>query len=182
MFVGVVWNAYRKCRLLLLNFILMCTNRLGDDPDLPAVSDMYHPNSSIKKARDLSQAIVASIPFHLYRNPTALLAQPREDSDSTLRGETLHPNSAYGGLLLMHVLQVVSRLPIVPESSRKSFSGALSRIREIMGIGQAGLLANVSGLDLTLHSCRSLTCGFSLPSPSPASFSWMAIFSRGLGR
>lgn len=143
-FVGMVWNAYRKCRLLLLNFICNCTDRLGDDPDLPQVPNTYLRSSIIKEARDLSHAIVASIPFLLYRNPAALLSQVGVDDDPSLEKEILLPNSAYSGLLLMHVLQVASHLPIVPESCTTRFNGALSWIGQVMGIGQAGLLANVS--------------------------------------
>jgi hypothetical protein len=138
--VGVVWNAYRKCRLLLLNFISTYTERLGDDDELARLSQSYSQRNLTKEARELSETIAASIPFHLYQNPTAL------DSHLTLKQEKLLPNSAYGGLLLMHILYVVSRLPIVPEPSRKTFNGALSWMGEVMGIGQAGLLANVSPL------------------------------------
>lgn len=140
----MVWNAYRKCRLLLLNFICACTDRLGDDPDLPEVPNTYLRSSLIKEARDLSHAIVASIPFLLYRNPAALLSQVAVDDDPSLEKEILLPNSAYSGLLLMHVLQVTSHLPIVPEPCTTRFTGALSWIGQMMGIGQAELLANVS--------------------------------------
>lgn len=143
MFVGVVWNAYRKCRLLLLNLISKCTEQLGDDDELPRLSQSYSQRNLIKEARELSDTMAASIPFHLYQDPAALLVQQPGGSYLAFKQERLLPNSAYGCLLLMHILCVASRLPIVPEISRKYFNGVLSWMGDVMGIGQASLLANV---------------------------------------
>lgn len=140
----VVWNAYRKCRILLLNFISTCTSRLCDDDEFPQVSHSYSQKHLNKEVRELSEAIAASIPFLIYQNPDALLVQSPVHGGMTSKQETLLPGSAHGGLLLMHILYVVSRLPIVPESCRKSFSGSLAEIGNLMGIGQATLLANPS--------------------------------------
>lgn len=139
----VVWNAYRKCRILLLNFISTCTDRLGDDDESPGVSDSYPQRNPTKEVRELSEATAASIPFLIYQNPAALLVQSTDLGGLTSKRERLRPGSAYGGLLLMHILYVVSRLPIVSEPTRKSFSGALAEIGSLMGIGQASLLADV---------------------------------------
>ncbi|KEF60968.1 uncharacterized protein A1O9_02532 [Exophiala aquamarina CBS 119918] len=106
LFVCVVWNAYRKCRILLLNFISTCTSRLCDDDEFPQVSHSYSQKNLNKEVRELSEAIAASIPFLIYQNPDALLVQSPVHGGMTSKQETLLPGSAHGGLLLMHILVV----------------------------------------------------------------------------
>lgn len=43
----------------------------------------------------------------------------------------------------MYVINVVSKLPIVPENLREMFKGNLEWIGRVMGVGQAALLADV---------------------------------------
>jgi len=141
--VCVVWNAYRKCRILLLNFISICTDRLGDHDESPEASNWYSDRNLNKEVRELSVAVTASIPFLIYQNPSSLLVQSSQHDSFTSERETLRPGHAYGGLLLMHVLYVVSRLPIVSEPHKNACRAALIEIGDLMGIGQAKLLANV---------------------------------------
>jgi hypothetical protein len=54
------------------------------------------------------------------------------------------PNYSIGGLLIMYVIHVVSKLPVVPKHLREMFKEHLAWIGRVMGIGQAALLADVS--------------------------------------
>jgi hypothetical protein len=138
-YVSAVWNSYRKSRLVLLNFIYICSKRLHDDPEESSFPSQRH---ILKEAQDLSESLAASIPFHLTRNPETLLVQQQQTSST--RQEIILPNRSIGGLLLMHPIHAVSDLSVVPMHLREIFREHLAWIGRVMGIGQAGLLADVS--------------------------------------
>lgn len=140
-YVSAVWNSYRKCRLLLLNYIYTCSQRLQDnDPD----DTSFFPSQFhiLKEAQELSESIAASIPFHLTRNPENFLVH-RDQKSSTMRADPI-PNKSIGGLLIMYVIYAVSKLPIVPKHLREMFTEYLAWMGRAMGIGQAALLADPS--------------------------------------
>lgn len=143
-YVSAVWNSYRKARLVLLDFISACSKRLHDDD--PEESSTSSQRQILKEAQNIAESLAASIPFHLTRNPEAFLAHPQQTS-STKQEATL-PNRSVGGLLLMHPLHVVSGLSVVPMHLREMFREHLAWVGRVMGIGQAGLLADVSNLSL----------------------------------
>jgi hypothetical protein len=140
-YVSAVWNSYRKSRLFLLNFIYTCSKRLHDD-DPEESSSSSSQRHILKEAQDLSESLAASIPFHLTQNPETLIVHQQQTSSTTQ--EVILPNRSIGGLLLMHPIHVVSGLSVVPMHLREMFREHLAWIGRVMGIGQAGLLADVS--------------------------------------
>lgn len=127
-YVSGVWNSYRKCRLVLLEFIYTCSKRLHLDNDLAPI---------LQVAQTISEDIAASIPFHLLRNPDKVLQQQQTNAAGKL-----DPNRSIGGLFILHPLHVVSGLGIVPMHSREMFREYLAWIGTVMGIGQARLLTS----------------------------------------
>lgn len=153
-YVSAVWNSYRKSRLVLLDFIYTCSERLpGYESE---GSTPYTRRHILKEARNLSETIAASIPFHLTRNPEVFCVGFQQ-----AREEIILPNPSVGGLLLMHSIYAASCLSIVPERLREMFREHLRWIGQKMGIGQAGLLADVS----TSLASRSDSQGCSVDGP-----------------
>lgn len=140
-YVSAVWNSYRKSRLLLLNFIYIDSKRLHDD-DPEESSSFSSQRHILKEAQDLSESLAASIPFHLTRNPETFLVHQQQTSST--KQEVILPNRSIGGLLLMHPIHAVSGLSVVPMHLREMLREHLAWIGRVMGIGQAGLLADVS--------------------------------------
>ena len=140
-YVSAVWNSYRKSRLVLLEFIYACSKRLhDDDPDESSFSS--YQRHVLKQAQDLSESIAASIPFHLTRNPETFLVPQLQTSSA--KQQVILPNKSIGGLLIIHLIHVVSGLSVVPIHLREMFREHLAWIGRVMGIGQASLLADVS--------------------------------------
>jgi hypothetical protein len=127
--VAAVWNTYRKTRLLILDLIFQCKEKLGDSKSREQLR---------QEAQKLADGIAATIPFFLTNNPEtfSLGARGRES-------EGLEVGRPVGGLLLLHPLWVVSVVSIVPFDMRKQIRQCLTWIGENMGISQAFLLANV---------------------------------------
>jgi len=134
-YVSSVWNCYRKCRLLLLNFIYTCSNLLNDKG-----SEAYSQKNILKEAKILSESLASSVLFHLLRNPEAFV----DEQQSTSSNPSILVNQSIGGLLIMHPLNAVSSLEIIPPDLRQLFREHLAWIGNVMGIGQALLLADVS--------------------------------------
>ena len=143
-YVSGIWNSYRKCRLALLSFIYTCSKSLQDD-DVEGEDSPFSPGELLKKAEDLAESIAASIPFHLARNPEVFLVRQQQLTNSTdTKRASIIPNKSLGGLRILHPLHVVSTLEIVPVRLREMFRENLAWIGKVMGIGQAGVLADVS--------------------------------------
>jgi hypothetical protein len=93
----------------------------------------------LKEVHDLSESLSASVLFTLTRNPEIFIYQPPMSSPEL----AIIPNQSIGGLLMMHPLHAVSSLPVVPLHFREMFREHLVWIGDVMGIGQASLLADV---------------------------------------
>lgn len=89
-----------------------------------------------ERARTLSAAIMASIPFHLARDLDEYLHLV--DSGASF----IPPGRPVGGLLLLHPLYAAARCTLIPRAHRVYFIDTLAWIGQSLGIGQASLLAN----------------------------------------
>ena len=128
-YVIAVWNTYRKAHLMILDAILRSNNRMQ-------VTDQVEKQSS--QAQQLATDIAASIPFHLIRNPEALLLGPSAPTDGFV------PGRAAGGLLMLHPLWVITISSSISDEMRSRMRKCLAWIGDNMGIGQAITLSNVS--------------------------------------
>ncbi|KAI9741379.1 MAG: hypothetical protein M1834_003096 [Cirrosporium novae-zelandiae] len=93
-----------------------------------------------KEAQKLAEGIVASIPYHLTKDPQTYIHETQTGSEEII------PGSPVGGLLLMHPLFVAARMPVVSPQLRAYMSRCLAWIGKNMGIGQSTLLSNASAL------------------------------------
>lgn len=140
-YVAAAWNTYRKNRLLLLNVIVQCLERLQE-------KDAHGRKQA--EAAGLAKDVLASIPFHL----TYASGSLRQVSSLNVGGIAV--GKTIGGMLLMHPLYVASNLPIVPAQLRAHMRECLAWIGGHMGIGQASVFSKVSplqsvhGLTLTM--------------------------------
>jgi len=128
-YVAAVWNTYRKTRLLVLNAIIRCSNRLG-------LRNTYHDEKIA--VEELANDLVASIPFHLFENLTAFVKQAENGSELAII-----PGKSIGGLLLMHPLFATSNLSAISPQLQTHMKECLAWIGAHMGIGQATWLSNV---------------------------------------
>lgn len=127
-YVAASWNTYRKNRLLILDIIIQCLEKLQE-------KDAHGRRQA--EAKELANDIKASIPFHLdrdYENTTARCHGLKDD---------IQPGRCLGGLLLMHPLFVASNLSVIPSHMRSQLKECLAWIGEHMGIGQASVFAKV---------------------------------------
>jgi hypothetical protein len=128
-YVAAIWNTYRKTRLLILNVIIRCSNRLEK-------RNTYHDEKI--KVEELANDIAASIPFHLSENLSAFVEQAENGFELTII-----PGKSVGGLLLMHPLFVMSNLPVILPKLQAHMKECLAWVGTRMGIGQATWLSNV---------------------------------------
>ncbi|KIW10800.1 hypothetical protein PV08_10099 [Exophiala spinifera] len=131
LYVAATWNTYRKNRLLLLNVIIQCLERLQE-------KDAHGRKQA--EAAGLARDIMASIPFHLTYASEGL----RQVSNHSIGGIAV--GKTIGGMLLMHPLCVASNLSIVPAQLRTQMRECLAWIGEHMAIGQASVFSTVSCL------------------------------------
>ncbi|KAL2847843.1 hypothetical protein BJY01DRAFT_163826 [Aspergillus pseudoustus] len=163
LYVAAVLNTYRKTYLMLLDVVIRLLPRTA--PGLDAKRDSLtalDPNLSIdqvapgsdaatnatatwgEKASGLVKDILASIPYHLAKDLSAV-----DMSSSTTSGLRTSPTPApgvgrpVGGLLLLHPLYVLSSCTIVPPSVQMYVRKCLAWIGEHMGIGQATVMSKV---------------------------------------
>ena len=127
---------------MLLAFIDQCSQRLQSQDihaqQLP-VPTAYETNRILELAEELSGDILASVPFHLIRNPDIFLT-PVNGKQKAI------PNVSAGGLLIMHSMFVASTSSIIPQPTRHTFREFLGWIGDVMGIGQAALFSEVNQL------------------------------------
>ncbi|KIW40936.1 uncharacterized protein PV06_06540 [Exophiala oligosperma] len=129
LYVAAAWNTYRKNRLLLLNVIVQCLERLQE-------KDAHGRKQA--EAAGLAKDVLASIPFHL----TYASGSLRQVSSLNVGGIAV--GKTIGGMLLMHPLYVASNLPIVPAQLRAHMRECLAWIGGHMGIGQASVFSKTS--------------------------------------
>lgn len=98
----------------------------------------------LKLAKQISEDLAASIPFHLVRNPEVFVIAPHQQQTSKGRQDAIIPNISVGGLLLMHIILVASATTMVPQQISQSFREYLIWIGRVMGIGQAEVVSDVS--------------------------------------
>jgi hypothetical protein len=135
-YVAAVWNNFRKVRLMIIDLILNLSKRL-EDKELHL---QEHEN-----VRELVEATVASVPYHLTANPQIFTQQPGKGSG------TVSPGRPIGGLLLMHPTYVISRLSVVSPQMQAYMRECLAWIGIHMGIGQAILFAKVGTFRIDQH-------------------------------
>jgi hypothetical protein len=128
-YVAAIWNTYRKARLLLLNAIIRCSDRLEK-------RNTYHDEKI--NIEELANDIAASIPFHLSENLSAFVEQAENGFELAII-----PGKSVGGLLLMHPLFVMSNLPVILPKLQLYMKECLAWIGTHMGIGQATWLSKV---------------------------------------
>lgn len=160
LYVAGIWDAYRKCRLKLLQVVVNCATRLDEK------------TSAAQKLEAEIQGLVddmcASIPFHLAADLDGLSS---DNAVSRLDA----PGRPVGGLLLMYPLYIASTLPIVPSAQRAWMKGRLRWIGTQMGIRQAAMLASVSTLPFLVQLPARLTTIrriWYLIWPSPTAMLW----------
>jgi hypothetical protein len=117
---------------MLVEILLHCAEQLG-------LLDLL-PNFNCQ-AQALTDGIVASIPFHLARDPGEFLHTVLSGVDSVIS-----VGRPVGGLLLLHPLYVATRSSILPLALRNYLSECLEWIGQHMGIGQATLLSKASSI------------------------------------
>lgn len=130
-YVAATWNTYRKNRLLLLNVIVQCLEKLQE-------KDAHRRKQA--EAAELARDIMASIPFHLTYASDSLRQVPSHNIGGITVGKTI------GGMLLMYPLCVASNLPILPAQLRAHMRECLAWIGEHMAIGQASVFSSVRPL------------------------------------
>ena len=113
--------------MLYVDVLAKLAKLLGREEAIPGLEE---------RARVLSAAIIASVPYHL-----------AADLDEYLRlanagASNIPPNRPVGGLLLLHPLYTAARCTVIPQAHRDCYLNALAWIGKYMGIGQATLLAN----------------------------------------
>ena len=117
-----------------MNPIYKCSNLLDDEGSEEICQDHL-----LEEVHDLSKSLVASMLFTLTRNPDIFIYQQRMDSPEPV----IIPEQSIDGLLMKHPLHAVLSLPVVPLHFREMFREHLVWIGDVMGIGQASLLADV---------------------------------------
>lgn len=127
-----MWNSYRKARLLVINVIMDCYNRIRTFPEQVDISPMIYGEIA-----ELTEGILSSIPYVLSKDLQGFL-------DGSTRGRpALIPGRPVGGLLLMHTLYMVSVLPIIEPKVQIYLRNCLEWVGDHMGIGQATILSKV---------------------------------------
>jgi hypothetical protein len=130
MYFATIWNISRTARCLLLDFILRLTDLLRERG--PSNDHARYTQYLMTQLCD----VIASIPYFLAEDVQAFL---REDNAQDIS----NPGRTAGGLLLMHQLYALSKLPMIFPDMQDYFKRCLAWIRERMGIGQASLFAKV---------------------------------------
>ncbi|KAL2867803.1 putative C6 transcription factor [Aspergillus lucknowensis] len=130
-YFAAIWNISRTARCLLISIMIQVSDILNDSSNRSTNTQDLHLQV---------EGILASIPYHL-----------TEDVETFLRNngrqEISNAGRAAGGLLLMHPIYALSKLPGVSPEMREYMRKCLAWIGRNMGVGQASLLANGSGLD-----------------------------------
>ncbi|CZT05360.1 uncharacterized protein RAG0_11491 [Rhynchosporium agropyri] len=135
-YIATIWNAYRKARLLVINIIMSCYDRICTFPEHEEIDPAI-----FTEIAELSAGIVSSVPFVLSANTHAFL-------DSVGSNKPLVPGRPIGGLLIMHTLYIISVLPIVDRKIQRYLRGCLTWIGKHMKIGQAVILSQCVTNDL----------------------------------
>jgi hypothetical protein len=126
LYIASVWNIARVARLLLIVLIA----KLSDD-----LNDTSTHLDPMRDADTIIGDIIASVPYHLTENLYEFLEGPQTEIEE--------PGRTLGGLLLMHPLYVVTRVPFISEPIKAYSLRCLLWIASSMGIGHAEWLAKV---------------------------------------
>ncbi|KAL2060207.1 hypothetical protein VTL71DRAFT_9602 [Oculimacula yallundae] len=135
-YIATIWNAYRKARLLVINIIMSCYNRICTFPEHEEINPAIYTEIA-----ELSAGIISSIPFVLSADVHAFL-------ESIDNHSPVIPGKPVGGLLVMHTLYVISVLPIINPQVQRYLRDCLTWIGEHMKIGQAVILSKCATNDL----------------------------------
>jgi hypothetical protein len=127
LYTAGIWNISRTARLLLIFLDRQLSDLLKQEVDGCELSNAFR----------LMEDVLASIPYHLAEDINAFV------QNSEMSTEIADAGRAAGGLLLMHPIYVVSKLPIIPGNVREYMKDCLAWIGVRMGIGQATLFSKV---------------------------------------
>jgi hypothetical protein len=139
-YVGIMWNTYRKAMVLLLDLIARVAKHLSHDGIIAELED---------RALVLVSDMVASVPYFLAANANEYIRLVEAGSAS------IPSNRPVGGLLLLHPLYAVANCTIIPTPIRQYFSNCLAWIGQNMGIGQADLFAKSIRTGIEDHTTHS---------------------------
>ncbi|KAL4802572.1 hypothetical protein BDV18DRAFT_163974 [Aspergillus unguis] len=127
-YVGAVMNTYRKTYLMLLDVLIRLAPR-------SALEETKSPVAWVEQSSILINDMIASIPYHLAKDPKQYLISIVSRSGAPAVGRHV------GGLLLLHPLYVLSTCSVVPASTQSYVRRCLAWIGEHMGIGQAKVMS-----------------------------------------
>ncbi|KAH7419723.1 hypothetical protein BKA64DRAFT_699747 [Cadophora sp. MPI-SDFR-AT-0126] len=135
-YIATIWNSYRKARLLLINTIMNCYNRICTFPDHEKINPSIYTEID-----DLITGLISSI-------PSVLSSDIRAFIQNAATRAPLIPGRPIGGLMLTHTLYVLSVLPIIDSKIQVYLRECMAWIGEYMKIGQAVILSRCATDDL----------------------------------
>ncbi|KAH9215596.1 hypothetical protein DL95DRAFT_136041 [Leptodontidium sp. 2 PMI_412] len=135
-YIATIWNAYRKARLLVINIIMDCYDRICTFPEHEEIDPAIFIEIS-----ELTDGIISSIPF-------VLSADLQDFLNNSKLCKPLVRGRPVGGLLLMHTLYVISVLPIIDPKVQRYLRDCLAWVGENMNIGQAVILSKCATNEL----------------------------------
>ncbi|KAK0108532.1 hypothetical protein ONS95_003336 [Cadophora gregata] len=135
-YIATIWNSYRKARLLVINIIMDCYNRICTFPEHEDIDPAIYADID-----DLITGLLLSIPFVLSSDVQSFV-------QNAATRAPLIPGKSVGGLMLTHTLYVLSVLPIIDPSIQVYMRECIAWIGEHMRIGQAVILSKCATDDL----------------------------------
>ncbi|KAL2062439.1 hypothetical protein VTL71DRAFT_6705, partial [Oculimacula yallundae] len=135
LYVAGVWNIFRTARLLLFSIQMQIYNLVGNNEQC---------SQAFSTAIQMVEHVFASIPYQLADNLPVFI-------DGIDSRAAIDPGKSIGGLLLMHPLYAISKMPFLPVNMRQYARNCLIWIGGEMGIGQAGLMAEVIEVILVFY-------------------------------
>ncbi|PVH76636.1 hypothetical protein DL98DRAFT_425204 [Cadophora sp. DSE1049] len=135
-YIATIWNSYRKARLLVINIIMNCYNRICTFPDHEEIDPAIYAEID-----DLITGLLLSIPFVLSSDVQTFV------QNASTRAPLI-PGRPIGGLMLTHTLYVLSVLPIIDPKIQMYLTECMAWIGEHMKIGQAVILSKCATDDL----------------------------------
>ncbi|KAL4862125.1 hypothetical protein BDV12DRAFT_203344 [Aspergillus spectabilis] len=147
-YVAATWNVSRVARCFLIYLISRLSDALGENSDLL---------NTLEEASSQVEDIVASIPYHLSDDIQVFIQHADKRA-------MIEPGRTAGGLLLMHPLYVISKLPIIAREMQDYILDCLLWIGYHMGIGQATVLAENPNMetDYITSGCMIIWAGLLL--------------------
>lgn len=135
-YIATIWNSYRKARLLVIDIIMNCYNRICTFPEHEEIDAAIYV-----EIEELIRGLLLSIPF-------VLSSDVQKFHQNAATRAPLIPGRPIGGLMLTHTLYVLSVLPIIDQKIQGYLRECMAWIGHHMKIGQAVILSNCATDDL----------------------------------